>query len=66
MKKSNLILWIFGIFGLLQLGAVFLPVIVDGIMCITREPVEYVGTATWMCDDYSNYFMTEILIRFFN
>lgn len=59
-------LGVMGIFGIIQLGMVFLPVVVDGIMCITREPIEYVGTAQWMCDDFGDYAMTEIMIRFFN
>ena len=65
-KKFQIFLFVIGIFGIIQLGMVFLPVVADGMMCINREPMEYVGTAQWMCDDFGNYAMTEIMIRFFN
>jgi len=66
-NKFLVFLFIIGVFGIIQLGAVFFPVVVDGIMCMTMSPpIEYTGTAIHMCDDFGNYFVTQIITRFFN
>lgn len=66
MKRFHLFLFIFGVFGIIQLSFVLFPVVVDGIMCMTQEPMEYTGTAKHMCEDFGNYALTEIIIRLFN
>ncbi len=65
-NKFLVFLFIFGIFGITHLCFVLLPVAVDGIMCMTREPIEYTGTAKHMCEDFGNYALIEIFIRLFN
>ena len=66
-NKFLVFLFFMSVFGIIQLGVLFFPVVIDGVMCMTiSSPIEYTGTAIHMCDDFGNYFVTQITIRFFN
>ena len=56
---------VLAIFGAIRLATAFGSVVVDAVHCMTFDNMVYEGTAVYMCDDFTNYALLEIIMRLF-
>lgn len=64
-KKLLAFLIAMATYGTIRLIMAFVPVAASGVICATSEPIEYEGTATYMCDDFAGYALMDIMTRLF-